>query len=106
MTEFVIMVVGVAVGFAIGWRLRELHAQRVLGKLFEKMEKEQEAIDKDVMHIEVEKNGEMFYIYNAESKAFIVQVKTKDELFKYVADKFPNKNVMIKKEHFALFDTV
>lgn len=106
MTEFVIILVGLVVGFVLGWRLRELHAQRILNAMFKNMEREQQSKAEDIMHIDIEKNNDCFYVYNADSKAFIVQVKNKEELFEYISNKFPNKNVMIRKEHFALFDTL
>ena len=105
MTELAILLVGLAVGFVIGWRLREVHARSVINAMFANMDKETDKPE-NVLNVEVVKENEQFYVYNAENNSFIVQVKTKEELFDYFKAKCPEKTVMMKKEHFALFDTV
>lgn len=108
MTEIALLLVALVVGFVAGWRLREVHAKMVVDKFVSNMEKNvHDGIKEgDIMNVEVVPMNEQFYIYNAENNSFIVQVKTKDELFEYFKDKYPNKTVMMKKEHFAMFDTV
>lgn len=100
MTEFILLMIGFIVGFSIGWKLRELHAQRIVNKMLDIAEK----IDKTVMNIDVIKENDHFYVYDAQTNAFIVQVKTKSELFDYFNAKFPEKTVMMKKDHLEMFD--
>lgn len=104
MTEIALVLVGLAVGFVLGWRLREIHARNIINNMFANMDKENAKLD-NTMNVEVVKENEQFYVYNAETNAFIVQVKSRDELFDYFKNKYPEKTVMMKKEHFALFDT-
>ena len=103
MFEFVLLIIGLSVGFGAGWRMREVHAQNVVNKMFKNVD---EKMNEDVLNVEVVKANEQFYIYHADTSAFIVQVKNKEELFDYFKDKYPEKTVMMKKEHFALFDNV
>ena len=100
MLELVILLVGLSLGASLGWRARELHAQRIVNAMFEQNDKQNE----DVMNVQVVKASGQYYIYHADTNAFIVQVKSKDELFEYFKDKYPQKTVMMKKEHFELFD--
>lgn len=105
MTEIAIALVGIGIGFSIGWRARELYAQRIVNKYLADAE-EQMNDPKNVMNIEVMKQQDSFYVYNTENGAFITQVKSKEELFKFFKEKHPEKNVMMKKEDFALFENV
>ena len=115
MFEFVLLIIGLSLGFGVGWRMREVHAQNVVNKMFKNVD---EKMNEDVLNVEVVKANEVqtniqrqtdaneqFYIYHADTSAFIVQVKNKEELFDYFKDKYPEKTVMMKKEHFALFDS-
>lgn len=106
MTEFIILAFCIVLGFVLGWRARELHAQRIVNNYLKAELEKQEKAPQNTLNIEVEKNNNCFYVYNTESGAFITQVKTKEELFDFFKSKHPDKNVMMKKEHFALFENV
>lgn len=101
MTEFILFVIGTTVGFYVGWKTRELYAQRIVNKMFAVAS---ERMDKDVMNIDIVKENNHFYVYDSKTNAFIVQVQTKEELFKYFSSKFPEKTVMMKQNHLDLFD--
>ena len=101
MLEFVLLVVGISIGFILGWKMREVHAQNVVNNMFKNADAK---TDENILNVEVVKANEQFYIYHADTSAFIVQVKDKEQLFEYFKDKYPQKTVMMKKEHFALFD--
>lgn len=101
MTEFILFVIGTTVGFYAGWKIRELHAQRIVNKMFDVAQKQ---IDKNVINIDIIKENNHFYVYDSKTNAFIVQVQTKEELFKYFSSKFPEKTVMMKQNQLDLFD--
>lgn len=103
MIDFVIIIISVCIGGAVGWRAREIHAQRIVNRYFKNAE-EQNQSPQNILNIEVLKENDYFYVYNTDNGAFITQVKTKEELLSYLKDKYPEKNVMVKKEHFTLFE--
>jgi hypothetical protein len=104
MTEFVIAVVCVVLGIVIGWRSRERYARFVIEKYFK--QSDNAASKDDIINVEIMKEKDSYYVYNTLTGAFITQVKSKEELLKYLETHFSEKTVMIKKEHFALFDTL
>lgn len=103
MTELILMLIGLSIGFMLGWRLREIHAKSVVNRMLSDVSQEQSSHE-NTMNIEVVKEHDQFYVYDSKDNAFIVQVKTKQELFDFFKKTFPEKTVLMKNEHFALFD--
>jgi hypothetical protein len=106
MNDILILFFAVAVGFLLGWRTREWYASQVVKKYLKNYEDSHypsEPNDK-IMNVYLEVDRGNFYIYDYSSKAFITQVKTKEEMFDYFSDKYPDKTVMMKREHLDMFD--
>ena len=99
----IVLIVALVVGFLAGWKFRESYAKFIVKQI---MHNKLNTLTESVMNIEVVKANQQFYIYNSATNAFIVQVKSKEELFDYFADKYPEKTVMMKKEHLELFESV
>lgn len=92
MLELAIGFIVFCVGFNLGWKGREKHAQRILDAHFEE-------VADDSIKIEISNHNDIFYVHNMETKAFIVQVKTQEELLNYFKEKHPNKTVIVDKEN-------
>lgn len=76
------------IGAAYGWDLREKYAKHLLDKLVTHIESE---VQEDMLHIIIEKHNEMFYVYDRQTKTFMAQGKSKEELENVLHDKYPNK---------------
>lgn len=105
MIDYVPLIVCGSVFFVLGWKARELHAQRVVNKYLKEADK---ALTKDMeehtMHVHIHKEHGCFYIYNSADDTFITQVKSKDEMFDFFKKHYPSKNVLMKNTDLALFD--
>ena len=102
MDEIIILLCAAGLGFYLGWRMRERYARYIIQKYFNEAKPQND----DIVNVEITKENNCFYVYNTNSGAFLTQVKSKEELLKYLETHYSEKTVMIKKEHFALFDTV
>ena len=91
------------VGVILGWYLREWSAVRTVNKLLKKTDNSDKDT-KNIVNVYVTEDKGHFYIYDSATDAFITQVKTKEEMFDYFEEKFPNKTVLMKKVHLDLFD--
>lgn len=100
MVETMIFLISIFVGFAFGWKAREVYAKHVVQSFM------MNDIKKSILNVNVVKTNGSFLIYNAENDAFIVQVKNRDELYQFFHDKHQDVTVMMKKEHFELFDVI
>lgn len=102
------MIVGIFIGIVIGvfsgWKMREVHAQITLNRMFETAEKEK--ITESIVSLELHREHDSIYVYDKKTNIFLVQVKSKEELFEFVNKKFANKNVIISKDDMALLDTL
>lgn len=99
------LIIGFSIGIFFGWRLRELHAQATLNKMLENAEIEKPTQDNTIV-LEFHHQHDHVYVYNKKTGVFLTQVKSKEELFKYVNDKYANKNVIISKDDMAILDAL
>lgn len=103
--EYLPLIIFASVFFGLGWKFRELHAQRIVNKYLKNADK---AIEKDLeehtMHVHIHKEHGSFYIYNSADDTFIAQVKSKEEMFDFFKNKYPSKNVLMKNTDLELFD--
>lgn len=90
----------------IGWKLREYMAVRFVKKHLKRTKQEQSSKESDSIWVDIFKEGDIFYVYNAEDNKFLIQVKTKDELIEFFKAKFPNKNILTSESNMALFETL
>jgi hypothetical protein len=104
MNDLIIYIIIAVVCFYIGWRARESYAKLIVSKYLDNM---QESIgdDSSILSIEVEKHANTYYVYNIDTNSFITQVNSKEQLFEYFKVNHPDKTVIMKNEHFALFET-
>lgn len=93
----------VCLGFVLGWKIRELHAQTVVNNYF-KAAGFDGTEKSNTYSIKIHKEHGQFYVSEAESGKFLVQISTKDELFDYINTSLKDKIVLIRPDQLALFD--
>ena len=91
-------------GVILGWYMREWAAVRTVNRLLSKADDLDTEATGDILNVYVTQIQDQFYVYDSTTHMFIVQVKTKEEMFKYFEEKFPSKTVVMKKAHLDLFD--
>ena len=88
-----------AVGFIVGWVLRERWAirklQYMLGDLEQKI---QETSDDDKIQIDIELKDSMIYVYNKETSMYLAHGATKDIVESMLVEKFPSKKFAASTE--------
>lgn len=90
------------VGTAFGWFLREQHAMRVVNKMFEHAEKkESELKQENIVKAKLEVHHGHYYLFDAETDAFLGQGETAEELSAMLRKKFPEKSFALNKEAYA-----
>lgn len=81
--------------FILGWKFREYTAVRKMTKLLnsKKSEDEDDEEEEEVnkVPVRIERNGDMFYLYNLETQEFLAQGKSKDEIQELLKLRFGNK---------------
>lgn len=102
--EVVIAVVFFVLGSYGGWRAREKMAEHTLNKYLAASEKMLNNVKENTLHLTVHAEHGAFYVYDTNNGSFITQVNSKEELFSYCNANYPNKNVIMSKEHLELFD--
>lgn len=104
------LLIGIFIGFIAGslggWKAREKAAEMKVNKYMEVLEKAKENLSDSMLNIEVHNEHGAFYIYNKESKAFITQASSKEELLDYFKKNHPDKNVIMSQQDLELFDKV
>lgn len=104
MLEFVIGVVTFTFGISVGWKLREMHAQNVVKKYMQEQAAQTKIDPASIMNVTVEKHGEQYYIYDAKSNKFLVQVTTKEQLMDFFTEKYPDKTILMTQEHLQMIE--
>lgn len=86
-------------GAVYGWYARERQAIRTINRLFsEENIHQSEETEEPRIHISVEKNNGVFYVYDKDNNTFMGQGKTRSELEDNLSKRFPNKRFMADKE--------
>lgn len=104
MLEFVIAIVAFGSGIGVGWRLRELHAEQVVKNYMKEHDAKNKIDPASVMNVNVEKHGNQYYIYDAKSHKFLVQVTTKEQLMEFFTEKYPDKTILMTQEHLQMIE--
>jgi hypothetical protein len=80
----------------VGWKLREVHAKRVVRKMHETMSTQfDDHLKESIVGMRLEKHDGVIYIYESENNSFICQGKTKKELSDNFNAVRPNKKGII-----------
>ena len=96
MDSFWIGLLGVIGGISIGWILREVAAIRAIAEL-EEMEREQDQSHHVLIEI-TEQNG-IYYTFRADTKQFLVQGRSHEEIRELLSKYFPNETFIATNEN-------
>jgi hypothetical protein len=97
-----------ALCFALGWILREQLAIRRIDKLMEENAHMFDEEDDSVIALTIDKLEDTFFIYEKKTNAFVMQVKTREEMFDTLKNspKYQGRTFVMSKDDLKLFDTV
>ena len=92
--EYIPYIVVASIVFALGtlhgWALRERHATRTLERFLKQAQEETEE-DSELIHIVIEKHNDTFFVYDSETKSFMAQGSTKEELEENLKKRYPDQ---------------
>ena len=77
------------VGLILGWKLREYTAVRKFHKMVKQVE-EQSPVTSNKISVKIERNNDMFYLYNLETDEFLTQGSSKEEIQENLKKRFKN----------------
>jgi len=74
-------------GSVAGWNAREKHAKKQVERHFEQLLEQQE----EKIHIIIEKHNDILYVYDKDTKQFMAQGSSKEDVEKVLVERFPGK---------------
>jgi len=77
-------------GAVSGWNSRERHAKKQMEKHFKTIQQFEEQ-EEDQIHIIIEKHNDMLFVYDKETKQFMAQGTSKEDVEKVLVERFPGK---------------
>ena len=83
---FVVWVMGVK----SGWDARERHASRITKQFLDAMQDAEEQ-EEEQIHIIIEKHNDMLFVYDKDTKQFMAQGSSKEDVEKILVERFPGK---------------
>jgi hypothetical protein len=86
-------------GFSLGWHAREKAAERIVNKLMDQFDKEQEELETNVIKISIEKHNNTYYVYDKEKNSFMGQASNRKELEDVLAQRFPDKRFLADSDN-------
>lgn len=93
-TIFLYIAIG-AIWFYIGWKMREVHAKRVVSQLREEVEemfdKQIDEAKKNIINITVEDVDGQFFIYAKDDGRYLAHGESMSKLEDILNEKFPGK---------------
>jgi predicted negative regulator of RcsB-dependent stress response len=78
-------------GAVSGWNAREKHAKSQVEKHFHNIQQFVEEQEEDQIHIIIEKHNDMLFVYDKETKQFMAQGTSKEDVEKVLVERFPGK---------------
>ncbi len=91
MEYLIIIAFGIACFFT-GWRMREVHAERVMSKMVDDIsEKTLQEFKSNVINILVEDHDGQFFVYKKDDGSYLAHGENKSILEDILNEKFPGK---------------
>jgi predicted negative regulator of RcsB-dependent stress response len=78
-------------GAVSGWNAREKHAKTQVEKHFQRIQEFVEEEQEEQIHIIIEKHNDMLYVYDKDTKQFMAQGSSKEDVEKVLVERFPGK---------------
>lgn len=91
MIDFIFIIVILIVGGIIGWKAREAVAMRFVANYQKMFEEAAMAEAINTVMIEVERDGDQFFIYNKETGEFLAQGTNHEEVTAVLGERFPSQ---------------
>ena len=85
-------------GAVSGWNSRERHAKKQIKKHFKTIQQFEEQ-EEEQIHIIIEKHNDMLYVYDKDTKQFMAQGSSMEDVEKVLVQRFPGK-------HFACHESI
>ena len=79
-------------GAVSGWNAREKHAKTQVEKHFKHIQEFVEEQEEEQIHIIIEKHNDMLFVYDKETKQFMAQGTSKEDVEKVLIERFPGKS--------------
>jgi len=83
----------------IGFLITIIFFKKEIEEKMKEIDEEKDEIEVSKMLIEIEKMNGIFYAWNKESKEFIVQSNSINDVMDHLIQKFPNKKLIVTKEN-------
>jgi hypothetical protein len=77
-------------GAVSGWDARERHARKITKEFLDVMQEAEEEQEEQI-HIIIEKHNDMLYVYDKDTKQFMAQGSSKEDVEKVLVERFPGK---------------
>lgn len=87
------------VSFWAGWKYREYSAKRVVQEYQHNLQRALDFIDSHTVVVTIVKDGEYFLVYNKETKEFLAQGKSHQEIVNILRKRFPDKAFTADREN-------
>lgn len=92
MENFLIIAIFGGLCFYLGWRMREVHAHRIMDKMLNEIsEKTVDEFKSKVVNIRVEDHDGTFFVYKKDDGSYLAHGETKTVLEDILMKKFPDK---------------
>ncbi len=79
------------VGILVGWKFREYTAVRKMNKFIQAAEAKKAEVNK--IQVKIEKQDDMFYLFNRDTDEFLIQGKDKEEIQENLKKRFGDVNM-------------
>ena len=102
MEEFLSIFGVFALGFILGWVLREEMAKRRVDYIMKQLGEDLENLEtsaKDLINIKIECHSGQYYVFNKETDEFMAQAPTRKELEDSLAERYPEKRFAATPEN-------
>jgi len=99
MVEFLSIFGIFALGFILGWVLREEMAKRRVDYIMKQLGEDLEQIADELIQIKIERHSGQYYVFNKETDEFMAQAPTRAELEDSLAARYPEKRFAATPEN-------
>lgn len=87
-------------GIIVGWKVREFYARQQVDMMLDEIQKKTiEEIKENLIKISIEKQNDIFYVYDLDDNTFMAQGNTKEELEKNLQARYPGKTFAADNEN-------
>jgi hypothetical protein len=99
MSEFLSILGVFALGFILGWVLREEMAKRRVDYIMKQLGEDLEQIADELIQIKIERHSGQYYVFDKETDEFMAQATTREELEDSLAKRYPEKRFAATPEN-------